>query len=137
VILLELEHAANTGSTLRASVAALLAHTNTHWVGQIPAHSLLGAAAATHWLGAEHLTQVRVALQAHHHTTGTGRICRTLATNVLALLAVKLGADRAGDGQQVLDVLGGALGATWALVELRLGVVRHALGGADKELTAI
>jgi len=134
--LLELQHAANTRATLCAHVLAHLAHALAHRVGKVEAHSLAWATNRTGRLGAEQLTQVRVALDADNHTTGAGRIGHTLATDVLALLAVELGADRGGDVHQVLDVLGGALGPTWALVELRLGIVRHTLVGADKKLTS-
>lgn len=90
------------------------------------AHEMLTgtATAALGWVTLEHLGDVRLALHGQDtDATLTGHVRPALRTHVLALLAVKLGADRRRDAQEILDVLRGTLGPAWAFVELGLGVV--------------
>ena len=80
----------------------------------------------------EHATDVSLALHWQHtHTLDAGGVLATGFAIVLADLAHRLGADRAGNchvGMGVLDIDGRPLGV---LVVLRLGGVLDTLGGTD------
>jgi len=100
------------------------------WADQVLAGT---AAAALGWVTLLELSDVRLALDGKDaHTPCALGVRETVESPILALLAVKLGTDRAGDVRQVLDILGGDGGAGRVLVKLSLGLVRNALCGLHK-----
>jgi len=121
-----------TGTALGASIAASLTDrlateegSQTHiltWRNQ--AHLAGASATALGGVSLEHLSQVACALDGQDaHTAHAGGVWGALLQDIGTLLAVKLGADSQGNIHEVLQVLGGTLGATWALVVLCLGVI--------------
>jgi len=101
------------------------------------AHKVLaGAADPALWrVALEHRADMGSALDGQNtHTCRTGGILATGRSGILALLAIKLGTDRARNVGQVLHVLGGDGGAGRVLVELCLGVILDTLGSLHDEL---
>lgn len=91
------------------------------------AHLARTAGCALGLVTLEHLTDKRRALHRQNaHARLARLVCWALHTHVAALLTRELGTNGGGDAHKILDVLGGALGATWALVVLGLGIV-HSL----------
>jgi len=79
----------------------------------------------------EHLSDVSRTLHWEHaDTTDTWLVWSALLQDIGALLTVKLGANCLGNVHEVLEVLGGTLSASWALVELSLGIVDLATLGS-------
>jgi len=125
-------------STLRTLILAHLAHARTHRVWQVPSHRLAGAADWTLGLVTlEQLGEICPALDRKDaHTLDASCVLATALAVVLARRAIELGADRAGDRHGVLQILGGALGTTRALVVFSLWVVHQTLGRARGILAA-
>jgi len=121
---------------------ALLAHwlateqgRQTH-VGTWADEMLAGAPTSTHGLVAlHHWADVGLALHVvNAHTWHTSRVLPARRTSILTLLAIKLGADWAGDHSKVLDVLGRDGRTGWVLVEFCLWIVLDSLFGLDDVL---
>jgi len=122
------------GAPLLALVLALAAQTLTQGVGQVPVENLTWAATTT--LGLEALLELHDEWPALHwkdaHTACTRLVLATSLACVLTLLAIKLGANWAGD--LVLHILGGDGRPGWVLVELGLWLVGHTLLRLDDVL---
>jgi hypothetical protein len=90
------------------------------------------------WVSLEHLGDESLALHWEHtNTAHTGYIWSALLKDIGALLAVKLGANSQGNIEEVLQVLGTTLSATWALVELCLGIVHLSTLGSLGDVLAL
>ena len=110
-----------------------------HWSHAWRLASLARATATTlGWVPLKHLGDESLALHWEHTDTAhTGCIWSALLKDIGALLAVKLGANSQGNIQEILEVLGSTLGATWALVELCLGIVHLPTLGSLGDVLAL
>jgi len=108
------------------------------WSGSWGAHLTGTTWTALGGVSLEHLSYVGCALDGQHaHTAHAGGVCTALLQDVGALLAVKLGTDSQGNVHEVLHVLGGTLGAAWALVVLCLGVIHDPTLGSLGDVLAL
>jgi len=121
------------------SLACTGCQETTHdWSGSWGAHLPWATATALGGVTLEQLSQVPLALDGEHADTAhTGSVFTALLQDIGALLTVKLGANCQGNVHEVLQVLGGTLRASWALVILRLGIVHCATLGRLGDVLAL